>query len=96
MSIYISLVNWTDQGIRHVKEAAGRLDDGIKATEEAGGKMLAWYLTMGRYDALIIYDFPDDETAAGYFLKLGSLGNVRTETLKTYTEDQFRNIVAKL
>jgi len=96
MSLYISLVNWTDHGIRHVKEAAGRLDSGKKAVEEAGGKMLAWYLTMGRYDALIIYDFPNDEIAAGFFLKLGSLGNIRTETLKTYTEDQFRDIVAKL
>ena len=96
MSLYISLVNWTDQGIRNVKEAAGRLDAGKKAVEKAGGKMLAWYLTMGRYDALIIYDFPNDEVAAGFFLKLGSLGNIRTETLKTYTEGQFRDIVAKL
>ena len=96
MATYISLVKWTDQGIRNVKEAVGRLDAGKKATEEMGGKMLAWYLTMGRYDALIIFDFPDDEAAAQHFLNLGRLGNIRTETLKAYTEDQFRDIVAKL
>ncbi len=96
MPLYFSLVNWTDHGIRHVKEAAGRLDAGKKAVEKAGGKMLAWYLTMGRYDALIMYDFPSDEAAASFLLSLGSLGNIRTETLKVFTEDQFRDMVAKL
>ncbi len=58
MSIYISLIKWTDQGIRNVKESPQRLDAAKKAIEAAGGKMTGFYLTMGRYDAVFIDDFP--------------------------------------
>lgn len=96
MPTYITLINWTDQGIRNVEEAPQRLDAGKKATEVVGGKMTSFYLTMGRYDTVIINEFPSDEAAATYLLSLGRLGNVRTETLKALTEEEFRNIVAKL
>jgi uncharacterized protein with GYD domain len=64
MPTYISLVSWTDQGIRNVKEAPQRVDDFKKAVEAAGGKVNGFYLTMGKYDIVVIVDLPSDETAA--------------------------------
>jgi uncharacterized protein with GYD domain len=96
MPTYISLISWTDQGIRNVKDAPRRLDDFKKAVEAAGGKVNGFYSTMGKYDAVSIFDLPSDEAAATIALSTGSRGNVRTETMKAFPEDQFRNIIAKV
>jgi uncharacterized protein with GYD domain len=96
MPTYISLINWTDQGIRNVKDSPQRLDAYKKAVEDAGGKVSGFYLTMGKYDALAITDCPSDEKMAAVALSTGSKGNVRTETIKAFPEDQFRNIIAKV
>jgi len=91
---YISLVRYTQQGIANIKESPARLEAAKKAAKAAGGKINAWYLTMGRYDAVLISEFPDDETGAKFALGIGSLGNVRTETLKAFTEAEYRKIIA--
>lgn len=96
MPTYITLINWTDQGIRNVKESPQRLAAAKKAIEAASGKMTGFYLTMGRYDLVTIDEFPNDETAAAAALSLGSGGNVRTETLKAFPEDEYRGIIAKV
>ncbi len=96
MPTYISLVKWTDQGIRNVKDSPQRLNAAKKATEAAGGKWLGFYLTMGRYDIVAILELPSDEAAAAFVLSLGRLGNVRTETLKAFPEDQYRGIIANV
>jgi uncharacterized protein with GYD domain len=96
MPTYIMLAKWTDQGIKNVKESPQRLDAAKKGIEAAGGKMTGFYLTMGRYDIIAIAEFPSDEVATGFMLNLGSAGSLRTETLKAYPEDQYRNITAKL
>jgi len=96
MTTYISLINWTDQGIRNVKESPQRLDAFKKGVEAAGGKVDAFYLTMGRYDMVIIVEAPSDEAAAAVLLSVGRLGNVHTETLKAFPEDQYRDIIAKV
>ena len=96
MPIYISLVRWTEQGIRNVKESPQRLDAAKKAIEAAGGKWLGFYLTMGRYDMVLIFELPSDEVAATVALSVGSRGNVRTETLKAFPADQYRGIIAKV
>ncbi len=96
MPTYVVLVNWTDQGIRAVKESPRRLDATKKAIEAAGGKMLGFYLTMGRYDEVLIVEGPSDEVAATLALSAGSEGNVRTETLKAFPEAEYRNIIAKI
>jgi len=96
MPTYIVLVNWTDQGIRAVKESPRRLDATKKAIEAAGGKMLGFYLTMGRYDEVLIVEGPSDEVAATLTLSAGSEGNVRTETLKAFPEAEYRDIIAKI
>lgn len=96
MSTYISLVNWTDQGIRNVKESPQRLGAFKKAVEAAGGKVTGFYLTMGRYDMVVITESPSDEAAAALILSIGSLGNIRTETMKAFPEAEYRNIIAKV
>ena len=96
MPTYLVLVNWTDQGIRAVKESPRRLDATKKAIEAAGGKMLGFYLTMGRYDEVLIVEGPSDEVAATLALSAGSEGNVRTETLKAFREAEYRGIIAKI
>ena len=96
MPTYIVLTNWTDQGIRTVKESPKRLDDTKKAIEAAGGKVLGYYLTMGRYDSVLIVEGPSDEVAATLALSAGSQGSIRTETLKAFPEPEYRKIIAKI
>jgi uncharacterized protein with GYD domain len=96
MSTYIILINWTDQGIRTVKESPQRLATAKKVIEAAGGKMTGFYLTMGRYDMIAIAEAPNDESVATIMLGLGSGGGIRTETMKAFTEDQYRDIIAKV
>ena len=93
MATYLIQAQWTDQGIRSVKESAKRLDLGKKKLKEMGGEMKAFYLTMGKYDSVAIVDVPDDETFARFILWLGSQGNLRTHTVKAFTEDEYRKIV---
>jgi uncharacterized protein with GYD domain len=96
MPTYINLVNWTDQGIRNIKDAPQRIDAFKKAVEAAGGKVNGFYVTMGKYDIVTIVDVPSDEAVTSILLNTGSKGSVRTETMKTLTEDQFRNIITKV
>jgi uncharacterized protein with GYD domain len=96
MPTYINLVSWTDQGIRNIKEAPQRMDAFRKTVEAAGGKLNGFYFTMGKYDIVTIIDAPNDEALANIVLNTGSKGNIRTETLKAFTEDKFRTIIAKM
>ena len=96
MPTYISLIKWTDQGIRNVKESPKRLDDFKKALEAVGGKVVSFYLTMGRYDMVLIVESPSDEVSAALVLSTASGGNIHTETMKAFPEDQYREIMAKV
>ncbi len=96
MPHYISLLRYTQQGASKVKESPARLDSARKAAEAAKGKIISWYLTMGKYDAVLISEFPDDATAAKFMLSTCALGNVTTQTLKAFTEVEYRDIAASL
>ena len=96
MPHFVTLVRYTQQGIANIKESPARLDAAKKAAKAAGGKIHSWYLTMGRYDAVLISEFPDDEAGAKFLLAIGALGNVTSETLKAFTEAEYRKIVAGL
>jgi uncharacterized protein with GYD domain len=96
MPHYVTLLRYTQQGAAKIKESPGRLDAARKAAEGAKGKVHSWYLTMGKYDAVLISEFPDDEAAARFMLSTGALGNVTTETLKAFTETEYRKIIASL
>ena len=95
MSTFIMLVNFTDQGIRNVKDSPDRYE-GFKAlAEKVGGKVKGVYYTMGHYDMVLIVE-GSDEAAMTAMLKVGSVGNVRTETLRGFSEEEMRKIIGKM
>ena len=96
MPTYIVLYKLTDQGIKNIKEAPQRIEEGIKALEAAGGKVIGFYSVMGEYDYVSIGEAPNDESAVALALAIGSQGNVRTTTLKAFTKEEFAEIVKKL
>ena len=96
MPTYISLVSFTQKGIESIKEGPARLDRAKQVFRAAGAEVKAFYLVMGRYDAVVVSEAPNDETVARLALTTGSMGNVRTETLRAFTEDEYRKIVAAL
>ena len=96
MPMYIALLKWTGQGVANVKDSPARLDAGRKAFKKAGVKFKDTYLTMGRYDLVCMIEAPDDEAYARALLSLGAQGNVQTETLKAFTEDQYRKICSSV
>ncbi len=96
MPTYIGLYKLTDQGIKTIKEAPGRVEAAIKAAEKIGGKVIAVYAVTGEYDYVTIGEFPSDEVGMTFALALSSLGNVRTTTLRAYTKEEFAAIVKKL
>ena len=96
MATFISLLRFTQQGIQNIKQGPSRLDAAKRAYEAAGGKLLAFYLVTGQYDAVVIAEAPDDETIARITLGIGTLGNIRTETFRAFTEEEYREIIAAL
>ncbi|MBA5866215.1 MAG: GYD domain-containing protein [Nitrospira sp. CR1.3] len=96
MATYLMLLNWTDQGIKNVKESPKRLDAARKLAKDLGGEIKTVYMTQGNIDLALIAELPNDEKLATFVLKLGSLGNVRTTTLKAYTEEEYRKIIGGL
>jgi uncharacterized protein with GYD domain len=96
MPAYLVLLNWTDQGIRAVKESPKRLDAAKKMVKDAGGDVKAFYMLQGNYDLMIVADMPSDEKLAGFLLKIGAFGNVRTTTMRAYSEDEYRKIIGGL
>src|SRR5436305_13299009 len=77
---YVMLANWTDQGARQVKESPRRVETARRALVEMGGEFKSFYMTLGEYDLIVIYEAPDDAVAARFSLLLGQLGSVRTRT----------------
>ena len=96
MMTYISLINWTEQGVRDVKASPNRLDASRKLLGGLGGSMKGFYLTMGEYDMVAILEAPDDAAAARFTLTLAQGGNVRTRTMKAFPELAYRDIISSL
>jgi uncharacterized protein with GYD domain len=96
MATYIVLSRYTPHGLATIKEAPGRIDAAKQVARSFGAELKAWYLVTGQYDIVTIWDAPNDETLAKAMLSIGSLGNVTTETLRAFTEDEFRKMVAAL
>ena len=96
MTTYVMLANWTEQGILKVKDSPSRLDAAKKALKDMSGEFKFFFLTMGDFDIVAIYEAPDDAVAARFNLQLGMLGNVRTRTLKAFPEAAYREIINSL
>ena len=93
MARFISLLNWTDQGIRNAKETINRAQAARKAFESAGGKMVDVYWTIGQYDVVVIFDAPDSDTAYRLMLATGMQGNVHTITMPALDEQAMAKIL---
>jgi uncharacterized protein with GYD domain len=96
MPHYVSLLRYTAQGIAKVKESPSRLDAARKVAESMGGKVHSWWLTMGHHDAVLVAEFPSDEACAKFMLSVGSLGNITTQTLRAFSEAEYRKIIGSL
>jgi uncharacterized protein with GYD domain len=96
MPTYVTLIRYTDQGIRNIKESPARLDAAKKVFQAAGGEIKSFYLALGKYDAIVVSEGPNDEAAIKVSLSLGSQGNVRTETLRVFNEAEYRKLIAGL
>ena len=96
MSTYIALLKYTQQGLQNWSEASSRIAASRQMTKDAGGELKAYYLTMGQYDAIAVVEMPSDEAYAKLLLKVAASGNVTSETLKAFTEDEARKIFSEL
>ncbi len=96
MSTYFILANWTEQGIKAVKTSPKRLRAAKRLAKDCGVKFRSFHMTLGQYDGIAIVEAPDDEAVARFALALGSAGNIRTTTLKGFTEQEYQKIIGSL
>lgn len=96
MPKYLSLVNFTDQGVRDVKDSINRSGDFRSAVEAAGGSVTDLYWAIGEVDGAVIFDAPDEDTAASLLLHLCRDGYVRTKTMRIFETEEFERIVSKV
>jgi len=96
MATFISLIRLTQQGMENIKQSPARLDAAKKAFKAMGAEIKQNYLVMGQYDMVLIGEAPDDETAAKLSLAIGSKGAIHTETMRAFTEEEYRKIIEAL
>ena len=96
MATYIALVNFTDQGVRQIRQTTERAKALINAGANLGVKIKDIYWTMGAFDALFIAEAPDDETITAFAASMGSLGNIRTQTLRAFSAAEMNKILDKV
>jgi len=96
MPTYISLMSYTDKGIQAVRDSPRRLDAAKRMLEDMGGTFRQFFMTMGAYDLVLVYEAPDDAVSARFQLLLAAQGNVRTTTMKAFPEAAYREIIASL
>jgi uncharacterized protein with GYD domain len=96
MPTYVVLANYTNQGIRNVRDTTTRMDHGAELAQKHGLKLEPAYWTVGPYDMVSIIEAPDDEALSAYLLEICSLGNIRTTTLRAYDEEEMSDIIDRL
>ncbi len=96
MATFIMLANFSDQGVKTVKQSTERAEAFRQIAAKAGATVKEIYWTLGSHDIVAICDAPDDETATALSLSIASRGNVRSETLRAFTGDEMKKILAKM
>jgi len=96
MATYIVLSDWTDQGVANFERTVDRYDTGVSQLEALGVRVKERFWTLGDHDMVSIIDAPNDEMLAAALLKLASLGNFRTTTLRAFSADEMRAVIAKV
>ena len=95
MPTYVSLIHWTEQGIKNYKDTTRRAQDFTKLAESLGGRVRELLWTVGECDIVAVADFPDDETGTAALLQVGSLGHVRTTTMRAFNADEMGSIIRR-
>ena len=96
MPTYVTLCKYTEQGIKAIKESPSRLERVKQGLKALGGELKSFHLVQGRFDAIVIADLPNDEAVAKFALSSASQGFVRTETMRAFTEEEYRRIISGL
>jgi uncharacterized protein with GYD domain len=96
MATYVVLVNFTEQGIRHIKQTTERAKQLVNAAANLGITIKDIYWTMGAYDAVFTADGPDDDTMTALAVSMGAIGNIRTQTMRAFSADEMKRILDKL
>jgi uncharacterized protein with GYD domain len=96
VAAYITLVNFTDQGVRHIRQTTDRAKALMNAAANLGVRIKDIYWTMGAVDAVFIAEAPDEESITAFTLSVGSLGNIRTQTLRAFSAEEMSKIVEKM
>lgn len=96
MPTFICFLNWTDQGIRNVKEVKYRQEAGKELLKSLGGEVKNIFITTGPYDVVVVAEAPDADVMTKFALALGSQGHVRTTTVRAYPEEEFNEIIADI
>ena len=96
MPSYVCLIQFKDQGIRNIQDTVKRGDAAMAEAQKLGMKIVEEYWTMGAYDGVVIMEAPDDETMSAFILKVGSLGNVKGQTLRAFRRNEMEGILAKI
>ena len=96
MPKYVTLYNWTDQGAATAKETVNRYQAAKQLVESKGGSIDTILWTVGPYDLVTISDFPDEETGTAVSLQLASTGNLRSTTMRAFTEGEMKGIIEKM
>jgi uncharacterized protein with GYD domain len=94
MPTYITLMSWTEQGIKTYADTVDRFEAAQKAAQAGGGSFREAFWTIGPYDLVGIIEAPDDETVAAALLRVGAQGNIRTTTMRAFTADEMRGVIA--
>ena len=95
MSTYVSLLNWTDQGIKSFRQSTERAKEFTKLIEASGGKVRELVWTVGKYDLVTIADYPDEESAVAALLQVSAAGNIRSNTMRAFSASEMQGIVAR-
>ena len=96
MSTYVTLIRYTQRGVENMKESPARLEAAKEVYKSMDAELKAFYLAMGQYDAVVISEAPNDETATKLALTIGAAGAVRTETMRVFNEDEYRQLISEL
>lgn len=96
MPKFLTLINFTEQGIKSFKDTAKRADAFVKKAKDAGVTINNILWTVGPYDGAILFEAPDEQTAAGLLVQLAAQGNVRTQTLRAFDREEIAAVVAKV
>ncbi len=95
MGTYVSLINWTDQGIKDFRDTTQRAADFTKLVESVGGSVRELLWTVGEYDLVSVVDMPDEETGVAALLQVGSLGNIRSRTMRAFNAEEMSGIIRR-